>query len=161
MAYQQQQRPLRRLLENFEQGIRSRPIELVDRIDDGDPPAALSCGRAEERNRAAHVVGRDLLAQHIFLVRHALENEKIAMRLRGHTLRHRVFRIDGERARRMNGWRGWVRMREHEARHPISKRRLADTVLADQHEGMRYAAAAISGKQRRLRAAVTKERAGL
>src|SRR5262249_9500591 len=37
---------------------------------------------------------------------------------------------------------------------------LADAVLADQHEGMRHAAAAIGGQERSLGAAVTEELAG-
>ena len=96
MAYQQQQRPLRRLLENLEQRVRSCPVELIDRIDDGDPPATLPGGRAEERDRAAHVVDRDLLPQHALVIRRALKNEKVAVHLRRHAARHRMFRLDGE-----------------------------------------------------------------
>ena len=63
MAHQQQQRALRRLLQNFEQRIGAEPVELVDGIDDGDAPAALARRRAEKRHAAAHVVDRDVLAQ--------------------------------------------------------------------------------------------------
>ncbi len=96
MTHQQQQRPFRRLLEHLEQGVGPRPVEFVDGIHNGDPPAALACGRAEEENRAAHVVGRDLLAQDPLLVRHSFENQKIAMRLCRHAARHRMFRINRE-----------------------------------------------------------------
>jgi len=51
-------------------------------------------------------------------------------------------------------------MSEHKARHPIGKRRLADAVLANQHEGVRHAAAAIGAKERGLGTAVTEEFGG-
>ncbi len=41
-------------------------------------------------------------------------------------------------------------MGEHETRHAIGQRRLADALRADDQEGVRHAAAAIGGKQRRL-----------
>ena len=41
-------------------------------------------------------------------------------------------------------------MREHKTRHAVGERRLADAFLADQHESVRHASAAIGGKERRL-----------
>ena len=70
----------RRLFQHLEQRIGAETIELVDRIDDGDPPAPLACGRAEKRHRAADVLDSDLLAQHALVVRRALKNEEIGMR---------------------------------------------------------------------------------
>ena len=75
-------------------------VEFVDRIDDGDAPAALACGRAEERHRPAHVVDGDLLAQHAFLVRRALQNEKIACACAATRRATGCVRVDGERRRR-------------------------------------------------------------
>ena len=51
-------------------------------------------------------------------------------------------------------------MREHETRHSISECCLADALLADEHEGMGHAAAAVGGKERGFSAAVTEELAG-
>ncbi len=96
MTDQQQERALRRFLEHFEERVGAEPIEFVHRIDDGDPPSPLARGRAEKRNRAPHVLDGDLLAQHALVVRRALEDEKIAVRLRRHAPRHRVIRIDRE-----------------------------------------------------------------
>ena len=160
MAYQQQQCPLGWLLKNLEQRVRTSTIEFVDRIDDRDPPATLACGRAEERNRPAHVVNRDLLPQHAFLVRRALQNEKIAVRLRRHAACHRMLPVDGERRRRVNGRRSRIRMREHKARQAISERGLADALLAYQHKSVRHAAAAVGGKECTFSTAVTEELVG-
>src|SRR6185437_1879402 len=61
---QQEQRLLRRLLEDFQECIRRVRIELVDGIDDADPPALHRRGRAEERDGLARFVDRDHRPQH-------------------------------------------------------------------------------------------------
>ena len=92
MGDEQQQDPLRRLFQDLEQRVGARPVEFVDGINDGDAPSPLPGGRAEERDRAAHVVDRDLLAQHAFVVERAFENEQVALRLRRDAARDRMLR---------------------------------------------------------------------
>src|SRR4051794_11475643 len=52
-------------------------------------------------------------------------------------------------------------MREHESRHPISQRCLADALRAADQPGMRNAPAAIAIEQRCLRRAMPEQFAGL
>ncbi len=160
MAHQQQQRALRRLLEDLEQRIGAGAVKLVDRIDNGDPPSSLPGRCAEERYRAAHVLDGNLLAQDAFVVGRALEDEKIAVRLRRHPAGHRMIRIDRERRCSVDCRCCRVRMRERKARQAIGERRLADALLADQHEGVRHPSAAIGSKERGLGAGMAEELVG-
>src|ERR1700676_3499228 len=48
-------------------------------------------------------------------------------------------------------------MGEHKARQAISERRLADALLADEHEGVRHPSAAIGSKERGLDAGMAEE----
>ncbi len=93
MADEQQQGAARRLLEHLEQRVGAGGIQLIDRVDDRDAPAALPGGRAEERHRAAHVIDLDVLAQiaGLFIDR-ALQHQEVALRLRGDAPRHRMRR---------------------------------------------------------------------
>ena len=50
----------RRLLQHLEQRVGAFALQVVDGIDDGDAPAALARGRAEERDGAAHVFDADV-----------------------------------------------------------------------------------------------------
>ena len=160
MADQQQESALRRLFEHLEERIGAKSVEFIYRIDDGDPPSPLACGRPEKRHRAPHVFDGDLLAQHTFFVRRSLEDEEIAVRLRRHAPCYRVIRIERERRCRAHSGRRRVRIGEHEARHAIGERRLADALLADKHERVRHAPAAIGREQRRLGGGVAKQRVG-
>ena len=151
MAHQQQQRALWRLLQNLEQGIGALVVEFVDRIDDGDPPSPLARGRAEKRDRPAHVVDLDVLAQLAGLfVDRPHQHEQVALRLRGDPPCHRMLRIDRKRRRRLHGRRARVRMCQHKPRHPVGERGLADTGRPADQPGMRQAAAAVGGEQRAL-----------
>ena len=94
------ERALRRLFQNLQQRIGALALQIVDRVDDGDAPAALACGRAEKRHRAAHVVDADHGVELAgLLVDHALEHQQIALRLRGDAARDRIVSIDRERRR--------------------------------------------------------------
>ncbi len=160
MTDQQQQRALRRLLQNFEQRIGAGTVQFVDRIDNGDAPAALARRRAEKRHRLADVVDRDLLVQHALVVERALDDEEIGLRLGGDPARHRMFGIDGQRRRRCNIGRRRIGMSEHEARHAIGQRRLADALRAGDQKGVRHAAGAISGQQGGFRGRLAEQHAG-
>ena len=149
-----------RFLEYLEECVGAEPIELVDRVDDRDPPSPLPGRRAEKRNRAAHVLHRNLLAQHALVVERALEHKKIALRLCRHPPRHWMLWSDGKRRCRAHFGRRRVRMREDEASHAVSQRRLADALLADEQEGVRNAAAAIGGEKRGLGVRVAEQHLG-
>ena len=100
MAHQQQQRAWRRLLENLQQRIGAFALQVVDRVDNGDAPAALAGGRAEKRHRAPHVVDADHGVELAGLfVDHALEHQEVALRLRGDAAGNRIVRFDRERVR--------------------------------------------------------------
>ena len=75
--------------------------------------------------------------------------------LRGDAARDRMVGSDGERCRRLHGRRRRIGMREHEARHPIGQRRLADAGAA-----RRSARHAACGRCDRLRAAPARPRRG-
>ena len=113
MAHQQQQGAARRLLQNLEQCIGAGGVQFIDRVDDGDAPAALPGGRSEERHRPAHVIDLDVLAQLAgFFVDRALQHQEVALRLRGDAPRHRMLGVDvSEVALRTGGGRGsgWAR----------------------------------------------------
>ncbi len=102
MADQKQERALRRLFQHFQQRIGAGAIELIDRIDDGDPPPALARGRAEKRHRLADIVDCDLLMQHAFVVEGPFEDEQIGLRLGGHMPGDRIVGIDRKRRRRLH-----------------------------------------------------------
>ena len=156
MAHQQQHAAPGRLFQHLEERIRSRGVEFVDRIDDGDPPAALPGRRAEERDRAAHVIDTDVLVQLAGLfVDHPLEHEQIAMRLRRDAPRHRMVGVDVKRCRVVHQRRARIGMGEDEARQAISKRRLADAGWAPDQPGVREASAPVGFEQYGLRLGVT------
>ena len=96
MTDEDEQRALRRLLQHLEQSIGARPVELVDGVDDRDPPAALPGGRTEKRYGAAHVVDGNLLPQDALVVEGALQHEEITLRLSGDPARHRVLCVNGK-----------------------------------------------------------------
>jgi hypothetical protein len=75
MTDEQKQRSLRRFFENLEQRIGCVRIELVDGIDDADPPAVDRSRRTEERNRLPRLVHRDHGAQHAAIVEAALQHQ--------------------------------------------------------------------------------------
>ena len=158
---QQQQAAPRRLLENLEQGIGAVGVQFIDGVDDRDPPAALPGGRSEERDRSAHVVDLDVLAQLAgFFVDRALENQQIALCLGGDAPGDWMLGVKLERGRGAHRRRARIRMGEDKACHPIGKRRLADAGSAADQPGMRQAPAAIGREQRLLRLGVTVEHGG-
>jgi len=151
VADQQQQRALRRFLENLEQRIGAFALQIVDRVDNGDAPAALARGRAEERHRAAHVVDANYGVKLAgLLVDRAFEHEKIALCLRGDAAGDRVVGIDRERCCLLHHGRLRIRMSQHEPRQAVSQGRLADAGRPADQPGMRDAPALITVEQRLL-----------
>jgi hypothetical protein len=65
--------------------------------------------------------------------------------------------IDVQRFRALHCRRAWIRMGEHEARHAIGKRRLADSGRTGNQPSMWETQAAVSGEQRLFRLGVTVE----
>ena len=151
MTDEQQQGAARRLLEHLEQRVGAGGIQLIDRVDDRDAPAALPGGRAEKRHRAAHVIDLDVLAQiaGLFIDR-ALQHQEVALRLRGDAPRHRMRGVDVERRCIAHGRRLRIGIGQDETRHAIGQRRLADAGRTADQPGMRKAAAAIGVEQRLL-----------
>src|SRR5579883_3620973 len=74
--------------------------------------------------------------------------------------RHRIVGIDRERGRALHVVRERIAMGEHEPRHTIGERRLADALRAAEQPGMRNASAAIGVEQRRFRLAMAEQRGG-
>ena len=74
--------------------------------------------------------------------------------------RDRIGRIDGKRLGMPHIGRPGITMREHEPRHAIGQRRLADTYRASDQPGMRNTSAAIGVQQCRLGLAMTEQRGG-
>ena len=81
------------------------------------------------------------------LVDDAPQHQKIAVRLAGDAPRHRMVGRHGKRRRVLHRGRGRIGIGQHEARHAIGQRRLADALLAADQPGVRNAAAAIGVKQ--------------
>ena len=75
--------------------------------------------------------------------------------------RGRRVRIDGERFGALHGRAERVAMGEHEARHAIGQRCLADALRAADQPGMRDPPALVGGKQRSLRLAVSEQHGSL
>ena len=97
----------------------------------------------------------------VFSLIDALEHQEVGMRLGGDALRHRMVVRDRERRRRLHVRCRRIGMREHEPRHPVGQRRLADAGRAADQPGMRHASRAIGVEHRLLGLGVTDERAGL
>jgi len=158
VAEQEQQGPGGRFLEDFQERVGTEAIELVDTVDDADAPTALACGRSEERDGSPYIGHRDFGAQLAVVADRALEREQIAVRLRGDAVRDRMLPRNRERLRRLHVGRRGVRMREHETRHAIGQRRLADAGRSADQPGMRHAPAAVGVQHLLLGVGVAMER---
>ena len=94
----------------------------------------------------AHHVHRDEHRRLALLVRDALQREQIGMALRGDAADHAMIWRQREvcslcaRCRRFG-------MREHEPRHAVGERRLADAARPADQPGMRHAASAVGFKK--------------
>ena len=78
-----------------------------------------------------------------------------------HLPRHRIGRIDGEVLRALHRGRERMAVGEHEARHAIGQRRLADALRAADQPGMRNAPRSIGVQERRLGLAMPEQIGGL
>src|SRR5205807_10537015 len=94
VAYQQEQRLLRRLLEGLEQRVGGVRIEFIDGVDDATSPALRRRGRAKERNRFARLIDRDDGAHDALIVCGTLEHEKAAMRTGDDATGRRIRWVD-------------------------------------------------------------------
>ena len=83
------------------------------------------------------------------------------MRAGGNLARDVIVGIERERLRLLHGRRLRVAMGQHETRHAVGQRRLADALRAADQPGMRNPPAAIGGEQCRLRLAMPEQLAGL
>jgi hypothetical protein len=157
MAHQQEERLLRRLLENLEQRVGGAGIEFIDGIDDADPPALDGRGRAEKRDRLAGFVNRDDGPHHALVVEAAFKREQAAMGARRDMARDRIGWIHPQRLGVLHIRCQGIAMGEHEPRHPIGQRRLADARRPADQPGMRNAAAAVGVQQGRLGVAMPEQ----
>ena len=148
VAYDQKQRPSWRLLEQLEQRIGSGRVELVGRVDNREAPSGFAGGRAEERHKLADILDRDLRSERAAVARPALEHQQIGVSLRGHEGRDPMVGRQRQRCCGLHGRDRRVRMREHETRHAIGQRRLADTGRSTDQPGVWHAGAAIGIQQR-------------
>ncbi len=141
---------LGRLLENLQKRVSRVWIELVDGVDDADAPAFGCRGRAKERDRLARLVHRDHGAHHAAIIGGSLQRQQAAMRAGRHLPRNGVVRIDRKVFGVLHGGCQRLGMGEHEARHAIGQRCLADPLRPADQPGMWNAPAAIGRKQRGL-----------
>ncbi len=83
------------------------------------------------------------------------------MGIAGDAPHRRMRRIERERGGRLHRAGSGIRVGEHEARHPIGERRLADAGLAADQPGMGDAAAAIARQQRLFGGLMAEQHRGL
>jgi hypothetical protein len=133
----QHQGAARRLLEHLQDGIGARPVQLVDRIEDDHPPAAVGRRQGQEGADAAHVVDGNLAFQagHLVVGPAALDHPQIGVRPGRDMADGRMVGRDVE------GLGGpqqapTAAPGEHEAGHAIGQRRLADPARAADQPGM-------------------------
>ena len=113
-------------------------------------------GRAEERHGAPDILDaghREQLAG--LLVDDALEHQEVAVRLPGDAPRGRMVGRNGERFGLLHGGHRRIGIGQHEARHAIGERRLADAASR-----RRSARRAGCGRRGRRRAASARPRHG-
>ena len=140
----------RRFLEDLEQRVGGVGIEFIDGIDDADPPAFNRGGRAEKRDRLPGLVDRDDRAHHALVVEGPFKREQAAMGARRDMARDRIGRINVQCLGALHIRCKGIAMREHEPRHSVGQRRLADALRAPDQPGMRNTPAAIGLQQCRL-----------
>jgi hypothetical protein len=156
VADDEEDRARRRLLDDLEERVSARRVEVVGGVDDADAVAALPRRRGEKVKRAADVVDGDLLRiALVVLAQAAPDDREIGMGTGRDLPRRRVLRVD--RKRRAAGRRR-VAMGEEEARDPIGERRLADALRAADQPGMVKAPGSERIEERRLGLAMAEER---
>src|SRR5207302_8677968 len=94
---EKKQRSTRRLLEDLEQRVGGIRIELVNGIDNADPPSIDGGRRAEKRNRLTRLVDRDDTSHHTSVVQAALKRQQAAVRACRYVMGNRIGWIDPER----------------------------------------------------------------
>src|SRR5262249_40528072 len=157
MGDEQQQCALRRLFEHLPQGIGTRTVEILDRIDNGARPASLARSRATKWDCAPNGPDRDLVTQHAFLVDRTFDHEEVRLRLGGDPPGDRIGRRDLERFRAQHSRRERVWLRKNETRQTVGQRCLADAFWPANEHAVRHAAGAVSTKQRRFRGNMAEE----
>ena len=150
---------MRGFFQNFQDGICAFALKVINRIDNGDAPAALARRRAEKRHRTPHVVDPDDGIKFArLLVDASLEYQQVALRLRGNAPRNRMRGIDRERCCLLHLGCQRIGMRQHEAGQSEGKRRLADTGWPADQPRMGNPAAFVGIKQSALGVAMAKQR---
>ena len=163
MADQQQQRARRRLLQHLEQRVLARLVRVRRRIDDGDrasrPRPRSSRRTTRVRRTSSTRMSVNSLPVFSLNTRSSTSRSLCAWpamrRATGWSGRH------GQRLRLLHRRRRRIGMRQHEPRHAIGQRRLADAGLAADQPGVRDAAAAIGVEQRLLGLGMAEQRGGL
>ena len=149
VADDEEDRLLRRLLDELQQGVCGGGVEFVRRIDDGDAPAPGACRLAEEALRLARVVNRDLGLEALVLEVHgALDDEQARMGAGSHLAEGRLLRCDVERAVCPRLLRR--RDLQQELGEAVGERCLADAAGARDQPGMMQLAGLVGLQQPRL-----------
>ncbi len=145
VAHQDQERPVGRLLQDFQHRVRGVAVHLVGGVHDHGAPAAL-CGRqAQERRDRPSVLDHDLRALALALgIDAALDGQQVRMAVARDPAEHRVLRRQRERSRR-RGREETARARlraltQQKPRDAERQRRLADAVRSRDQQPMRQAA---------------------
>ncbi len=127
MRDEQEQRALRRLLDEFEKRIGGAAVEIVGAVDDGDAPAAHPGALMKGAGDLAHVVDADLGEMLLgLLVPLPPQQEDVGERHGRDATRGGMRRRHGERLRGLHRRRRRVRMGQQKARETPGERRLAD-----------------------------------
>jgi hypothetical protein len=109
---------------------------------------------------ALGLVHGDHGSQYALVVEAAFQRQQAAMGAGRDMARHRIGWIDLKRRRALHVGSKRIAMREHEARHPIGQRRLADALRAADQPGMRNTSAAVGIEQCLLGLAMPEQRGG-
>src|SRR5579864_9472361 len=157
VAYQKKKRLAWRLLDDLQQRVGGIRIEFIDGIDNADPPALNRGGRTEEADGFSRLVHSDDRSHRTLFVGGALKDEETAMGAGRDAATDRMRRIDHEIRRTLNVCRQRIGVAQHEARHPISERSLADALRSADQPGVRNATAPVGIEQRCLRFVMTEQ----
>ena len=150
---------MRRLLNDFEQGVGAIAIQVLSAIDDGDPPAPEGRGQLEDLQPLPHRFDRDLAGEPLCRpLPLAADEREIGMGEPGEQPGRGMVWLDVKVTRLAHGLRRRVGVGEHETGEPPGERRLADSLPAADEPRVRQTPFAIGRQHFRFGALMADER---